>query len=156
MHLFFNLGILHRLQEKIPKIIEVSNAWHLEAARLQAETGESEDKSNYLLCLTQILSFYLTYFPEKFSPADLDIGGMLEKIEQIPHENNWLVQLHLLKHLMASQNISRTHLNTLLKIACQNFDDENGELAMEAVLSLLQKHDLCHHKTDLKIWLGKD
>ena len=68
-----------------------------------------------------------------------------------------LVQLYLLKHLMTSHtgiSSNDQHLNTLVNIACKYFNEENGNLALDALYSLLVKNDLCHHKVDLQVWFA--
>ena len=68
-----------------------------------------------------------------------------------------LIQLYLLKHLMTSYggiSTNQQHLNTLVNIACKFFNEENGNLALDALYSVLLKNDLCHRKLDLQVWFA--
>lgn len=64
---------------------DVCKVWNDEASKyvvdVEDEPSEMEDETpNYLLALTQVLSFYLTHLTEKYSTSDIDIESMLHKI----------------------------------------------------------------------------
>ena len=69
--------ILFRLQDKLPSIQDLIGVWHNELERCQAD---DKDQMKYLPMLTEILSFYLKHFAERYSNLqDLDLQTMLEK-----------------------------------------------------------------------------
>jgi hypothetical protein len=155
--------ILFRLLDKLPTLEQVSKLWQEQAVQTVTADGEDEVmpeetsvQTNYLLSITQVLSFYLTYLPDKYSHSDLDLRSMLQQISKSQLDKEGLVQLLLLKHLLDSHQAvtSVDHLNTLISIACQKFGDENGKLALDALYSLLARYDLCQNKQELKVWLA--
>lgn len=152
--------VLFRLQDKVPTLNQIYSVWNQEAAKevidieQNEEVAKEENNVNYLLACTQVISFYLSHFPEKYSSSDLDLDSMLQKTRG---EKNWLVQLHLLKHLVTSLSgisTNEQNLSTLVHIAAKNFDDENGNLALDALFLLLSKHNLCERKLDLQLWFA--
>ena len=73
--------ILFRLQDKLPSIQELVSVWHNELERCQADEN---NQMKYLPMLTEILSFYLKHFTERYSNLqDLDLQNMLEKASAI-------------------------------------------------------------------------
>mgnify|MGYP001473070488 FL=1 len=69
--------ILFRLHAKLPSIQDPIGVWHNELERCQAD---EQDQMKYLPMLTEILSFYLKHFAERYSNLqDLDLQTMLEK-----------------------------------------------------------------------------
>ena len=161
---FSKRQVLVKLQDKLPNLDKVEEVWSNEVgeAVIDIESDKAmdvdEDKNapNYLLALTQIMSFYWTYYPEKYSSSDMDIEYMLERTQSKKNQN-WLVQLYLLRHMISSNieiSTQGQHLKTLITIACKDFNEESGNLALDALFSLLAKFDLCHKKLDFQVWLA--
>ena len=148
--------ILFRLQNKLPPLNEIVSLWNDEIKQRRVEEGNNV---NYILVITQVISFYLNHFGDKYAPTDLELQKMLEDASSIDthHPEDGLVQLLLLKHILSSQSaISANvkHVQTLVKIACENFANENGDLAIDALFSMLNKNDLCLQIEDIKVWMA--
>ena len=94
--------ILFRLQNKIPTLNEIVNIWMDE---VNEPFSECDDNTNYLLIITHVISFYLNNFSDKYVSSDLELQTMLEKASVSSNNQDGLVQLLLLKHIMSSQNI---------------------------------------------------
>ena len=79
---------LLKLQDKVVSLSDVCKVWNDEANKYvididdsNADGMETDDPSpNYLLAVTQVLSFYLTHLTEKYFATDVNIESMLNKI----------------------------------------------------------------------------
>ena len=80
--------MLLKLQDKVVSLSDVCKVWNDEANKFvidiedsNADGMETDDPSpNYLLAVTQVLSFYLTHLTEKYFATDVNIESMLNKI----------------------------------------------------------------------------
>ena len=85
--------ILFRFHEKLPQIQELHSIWNIEADKISIELDQEnyEQELKYLPALTQVISFYLNHYPERYCSSDLDLQVMLQKASQIDKEGRLCV-----------------------------------------------------------------
>ena len=82
--------ILFRLHEKLPQIQDLYSIWNIEVDKISIELDQdcSTQESKYLSALTQVISFYLNNYPERYCSSDLNLQMMLQKASQVDKEGN--------------------------------------------------------------------